>query len=124
MKKYAKVLKIVCALLLIGASVVSFVASSEYYYDGGYTSYEYYGGDAYTGIQQACADAANNVDRLGGYISAVMQFFFIILGIAFAAAALFVLASAFADAASAAPVAEPRTAFAEPVAEEEAESEA
>ena len=40
---------------------------------GGYTSHSWYGGDAYTGIQQAAADTANNVSTQSGIIKAGFQ---------------------------------------------------
>lgn len=45
------------------AAAVS-TTSDEYFF----TDYEYYGGDAYTGIQQAGADAANNIAILGSEV--------------------------------------------------------
>ncbi|MBE7061340.1 MAG: SHOCT domain-containing protein [Clostridiales bacterium] len=47
-------------------------------YCGKYTFYEYYGGDAYTGIQQAAADTSYNV-LIGNQNSAVMGGFFFLL---------------------------------------------
>ncbi len=43
------------------------------YGTGSHTSYNYYGGDAYTGIQQAGADTANNVQSLARITRAGFQ---------------------------------------------------
>ena len=40
---------------------------------GTYTSYNYYGGDAYTGIQQAAADTARNVQSLARIVRTGFQ---------------------------------------------------
>lgn len=55
---------------LIGLLTIFFaIATFAGYYDSFPTyrrpSYEYYGGDAYTGIQNATADSANNIAEMG-----------------------------------------------------------
>ncbi len=57
--------------MLIGVvSIIFAILCFTYAYPvadrGGYTWYEYYGGDAYTGIQHAAADTANNIYFLAG----------------------------------------------------------
>ena len=50
------------------------------YYD--YVSHTTYGGDAYTGIQNAAADTANNVNQLGHGLNSAFSWLFVILGAA------------------------------------------
>ena len=49
---------------------------------GSYESNEYYGGDAYTGIQQASAQAANNVQDLARIVRTGFFALFLVIGIA------------------------------------------
>lgn len=49
---------------------------------GVYTSHEIYGGDAYTGIQNAAADAANNISTLTEVAVVGFAFLLIALGLA------------------------------------------
>ena len=57
---------IVAALIIVLGMVVSIVGISEkFHYYGYYTYYETYGGDAYTGIQNAAADTSKNIQNLG-----------------------------------------------------------
>ena len=59
MKKLIAVLALVFAIVTGILSVIMFDSSAI-----GYTAHEAYGGDAYTGIQNAAADTANSVRRL------------------------------------------------------------
>lgn len=59
MKKLIAVLALVFAIVTGILSVIMFDSSAI-----GYTAHEVYGGDAYTGIQNAAADTANSVRRL------------------------------------------------------------
>ena len=52
--------------------------------DGYYESSQSYGGDAYTGIQNAAAQTANNVEDLAVIAKNGMGFLLIVLGIAIA----------------------------------------
>ena len=54
----AGVIAVIFAIVLLAHPAVSGLPTGEH------TSYSYYGGDAYTGIQQAGADAARNVKTL------------------------------------------------------------
>ena len=58
----------VIALVALALTITCFVLTEDVYVDSSFsTSYTYqetYGGDAYTGIQNASADAANNVRAL------------------------------------------------------------
>lgn len=61
----------ICALSLAMA-LHNFICLEEtniYSYSGNYINREYYGGDAYTGIQQAVADTGNNVNTLGDTVA-------------------------------------------------------
>lgn len=49
---------------------------------GSYESYFEYGGDAYTGIQNASAQAANNISDLAEIVSMGMFAFLLVFGIA------------------------------------------
>ncbi len=57
--------------LLLAFSLIAFIASMNMFdsYTGGYESSERYGGDAYTGIQNAAAQTANNVEQLSTIVS-------------------------------------------------------
>lgn len=50
-------------------------------YSGAFVSKEAYGGDAYTGIQNASANTANNVDNLGDMCECTFRNAFAIAGI-------------------------------------------
>lgn len=75
MKKTAFILRLVATGLFFALGLTVFIlglSSSTGFYGGYYSSYdykkpsyEYYGGDAYTGIQNAAVDTANNVARAG-----------------------------------------------------------
>lgn len=78
-------------VMLVGiASIVFAILCFTYRAYGnylGYTSYQYYGGDAYTGIQHAAADTANNVSQLMNGMENLVEdlqmtggFFLIIVG--------------------------------------------
>ena len=63
-------------LLSLAMALHHFVCSGTvnfYYPDGEYIKYEYYGGDAYTGIQHAVADVGNNVSTLDNAISYISR---------------------------------------------------
>jgi len=94
MKKLSVVLKVISALLLIAAGIVSLVGASSFYCHPDYTSYVYYGGDAYTGIQQASADASNNIRDVGVFIDDACTVFATVFGLAFIAGGIGMLASA------------------------------
>lgn len=55
-------------VLSIIFAILCFVLNGEYDY-GYYVNWEIYGGDAYTGIQNAAAATANQVDRLNENIA-------------------------------------------------------
>ena len=59
-KKILAIILIVAALAAIILGVVT-MTKAEKLYTGRWTSHETYGGDAYTGIQNAAADTAGNV---------------------------------------------------------------
>ena len=65
-KKQKRMMSIVCGVVILILGFLTYGSNLRTYNIGtgsestSYTSYEYYGGDAYTGIQQAAADASNN----------------------------------------------------------------
>ena len=66
-KKFFPVMGVCCGFLAVAFAIVLFAGGGAGVTDmatGTYTSYNYYGGDAYTGIQQAAADTARNVRDL------------------------------------------------------------
>ena len=63
------VLSIVFAFICIDGMYNSY--SNDYDYE--YSIYEFYGGDAYTGIQHAAVNAANNAREAGKHISATIN---------------------------------------------------
>lgn len=63
MKKVLAICLIVIGVVAIALGVVSFLKTSENNY-ASYARKETYGGDAYTGIQNAAATTANNVQAL------------------------------------------------------------
>ncbi len=72
MKIYKIISLSLIALFCAIGIIVGLVAINHYYY-GYYTSYEYYGGDAYTGIQHAAADTSRNVYEFGGSVESLIQ---------------------------------------------------
>ena len=72
--KIMKIVKIVFSALLICIGIVCFIFSTRIWsswYSGTTVMDKYYGGDAYTGIQNACADIANNVNALGNLVDSL-----------------------------------------------------
>ena len=69
MKKTALIIKIVCAALIFAIGVVVMLlgifSNTGFSFFGQGVQWEYYGGDAYAGIQHASATTANNVRLLG-----------------------------------------------------------
>ena len=77
-KKLLKNLFITIAIVSIIFAVLCFVL------DSGNTEWDYtYGGDAYTGIQNAAAKTANNLVATNNCIKTISSFAFIIVGLAF-----------------------------------------
>lgn len=84
---------LILAVVCIIFSIVCYVnAPSHANISGlGTTKYEYYGGDAYTGIQHAAADASNNsyasithLRHISNLIGIIALLFFIVLALLFA----------------------------------------
>ena len=68
------------ALCVIG--VIAFAwGVGNVHYNGDYASREYYGGDAYTGMQHASATTANNVDELGDLMANSITGMFMLSGL-------------------------------------------
>ena len=68
------------AFCIIGA-ISCFLSMENINYVGDYQSNEYYGGDAYTGIQHAAATTANNINELGDTIEFGLQMIFLVEGL-------------------------------------------
>ena len=64
------ILGILCGVAAIVFGIVMLVSGGPDMSTGAYPSYSYYGGDAYTGIQQASVDTARNVKTQSGILIA------------------------------------------------------
>lgn len=96
MKKAIAILSMIFAVALMALSIIAFTKTSSSYY-GIYVPHEKYGGDAYTGIQNAAADTAraaaetaervgelnNTVSTIGGGILMSMSFAFFLASLYF-----------------------------------------
>ena len=72
---------IISALIIVlGIVVLIMGISGKYNYYGNYTYNESYGGDAYTGIQNAAADTSNNVKNIGYMLEEFFNLLFIFSG--------------------------------------------
>ena len=58
-------IKLLAGISLIALGILSFVFIDYAYYSSTYEDNNTYGGDAYTGIQNAAAQTANNVSNVG-----------------------------------------------------------
>ena len=68
MEKISVTIRVLASLLIVVLGVILVYVAMEggvCNFSGNYSSYEYYGGDAYTGIQHAVADTSRNVNNLG-----------------------------------------------------------
>lgn len=77
-KKIRKNIGFGIAYIILG--VVSVIWGLTLGYVGNYESASYYGGDAYTGIQNAAATTANNVDSLGEVVCSGLKGIMIVFG--------------------------------------------
>ncbi len=70
-------------ILFLGVAIISIIFAMICFdmYDGNYESDIKYGGDAYTGIQNAAAQTANNVMYTNRCIKTIGGFAFIIIGL-------------------------------------------
>lgn len=76
MKKTATILKFICAGLIFVVGLITFSqgqnkAAADY--SGLFTSFESYGGDAYTGIQNAVAETSRNINNIGDFLSHIIN---------------------------------------------------
>lgn len=88
---------IVGGLLILIGLIGLFLGTSISYY-GDYVSDEYYGGDAYTGMQQASAATARNVSDLGDLVASyysgiavIITFTFMVAGGYFISSGIYLL---------------------------------
>ena len=63
-KKIGAIGIVLTGIMAIVFGIICWCYWESYSYYGDYVSYEKYGGDAYTGIQNAAADTANNINDL------------------------------------------------------------
>lgn len=77
-KKLRKNIVFGIAFIILG--VISVIWGLTLGYIGNYESASYYGGDAYTGIQNAAATTANNVDSLGEVVCSGLKGIMIVSG--------------------------------------------
>lgn len=75
------IFKLIRSIIFIGISIYGFNASNNMFFYGEKVRDTAYGGDAYTGIQNAAAATARNINMLGDLISKAASSFFIIVGI-------------------------------------------
>ena len=61
-------IKLLAGIALIALGVLSFIFIDYAYYFSSYEDNNTYGGDAYTGIQNAAAQTANNVNNVGNLL--------------------------------------------------------
>ena len=100
MKKAGYIIKIVSAALIfaLGTTVMIVGLCDSYWYNGYWTSNEYYGGDAYTGIQNAAADTSRNVHYLGNLFEGFCNDTFTLGGILIMLLGIFMFGCTFASA--------------------------
>ena len=86
MSKKMFIFKIIIGVVVIALGM-NFAAAEDRsgIITGLYTAKETYGGDAYTGIQNAAATAGNNVNALGEHINELYNDFMVRVGISFMA---------------------------------------
>ena len=92
-----KILSIAFAVLAVVAIVFAVMCfnTSTYMNSGDYELHQAYGGDAYTGIQNAAAQTSKNtyylnlnISKLANIITTISGYFFILVGLTFAALAV------------------------------------
>lgn len=83
MEKINRKYEIVKGVILIVIGIVALVISSNISIPGSTESKESYGGDAYTGIQNAAAQTATNVYQVGNGIEELYNQIMMFTGIAF-----------------------------------------
>ena len=76
----SKAQKVICVFGVI-LGIVCIILATQLNFSSGYVSWKEYGGDAYTGIQNAAAATANNVDSLGDFLEEATSMFFIVMGV-------------------------------------------
>lgn len=86
-----KIKRILFGLTGIASVVLSIVCYCMY--TGGYDGYKQYGGDAYTGIQNSAAKAANNITYLGDILKFGLGSILLIMGVVLIIVAITIKAS-------------------------------
>ena len=82
MKKFKEHFKTILGLDIIVLGIIAIILSSDLFRGGVYEEKNAYGGDAYTGIQNAAATTANNVRALEIQTIKIYQNFMLFVGIA------------------------------------------
>ena len=78
----SKILCVVTVVFIVLGLIMSIMGiASTFTCDDYRTSYEYYGGDAYTGIQQAAADTSKNLCEIGNMLENFFNVTYIFVGI-------------------------------------------
>ena len=101
MKKSGFVLKLIASIIIMALGGIMFIIGIGRGLNAYTVSswYESYGGDAYTGIQNALSDAASYVDYVVSTVEDIACTFFIFVGIIVIGLGLYVLGTAIADKA-------------------------
>ena len=110
------ILKLIASALImsVGALMTIMGITDVFWCGKSYVSHEYYGGDAYTGIQNAAADTANNIGELGYLISDIANMAFFFVGLFLIGLGLFLLGKAIYGKALAKTVAAPAPQYQPP----------
>ena len=72
MKIVSVILRTVASIMVMILGIVM-VFNSNFYINGVNTNYQFYGGDAYTGIQHAVADASNNINDIANALENIIE---------------------------------------------------
>lgn len=81
MKKINNIFKIIACIFMIGLGITAISFGNECYYSGTYVEKIEYGGEAYTGIQNAAASTANNTANIGRVIEKFSYYSLHLIGI-------------------------------------------
>ncbi len=94
---------VVISIACIGLGIYAFTVATNIDSEGTFGTYvetEKYGGDAYTGIQNAGADGANNVRAFGRHLTTEIEYIMRFVGVTFIVGGVVVLLYYVADKGS------------------------
>lgn len=94
---YKKNFKLFVGIILAILGIIAIIMGNSVNYYGGYELESKYGGDAYTGIQNAAAQTANNVYNFGNYHEEVYASFMAFIGISLLASGGLVISYQIVD---------------------------